>query len=110
MPSTFSDPTPIASSDEEILEIANKQHKLSEFLDRKNFKTYEELKRKLEEVLSGDSFSSKSAAEMAEEEDRPSAPAPVAASKPAPAPAKSLGDDGDDEDVMSYFQKIAAEE
>ena len=54
--------------------------------------------------------SAKSAAEIAEEEDRPVAAAPVAASKPAPAPAKSLGDDGDDEDVMSYFQKIAKED
>jgi hypothetical protein len=107
--STFSDPAPIASDDEDILAIANKQYKLSEFLDRKNFKSYDELKKKLEEVLSGDSFSTKSAAEIAEEEDRPVAAAPKIASKPAPA-AASLGEDGDDEDVMSYFQKIAAEE
>lgn len=103
--STFSDPSPISNDDEEILRIANSQHKLSEFLDRKNFKSYDELKKKLEEVLSGDSFSAKSAAEIAEEEPA-SAPPPKIASKPAP----SLGEDGDDEDVMSYFQKIAAEE
>jgi len=80
---------------------------LSEFTDRKNFKSYDELKKKLNEVLSGDSFASKSAAEIAEQEDRPVASAPKIASKPAPAP-KSV--DEDDDDVMSYFEKIAKED
>jgi hypothetical protein len=108
--STFSDPAPISQDDEEIVRIANAQHKLSEFTDRKNFKSYDELKKKLEEVLSGDSFTGSTAAAIAEE-DRPvaytptipSKPAPVAASKPAPS-------DDDDEDVMSYFEKIARED
>jgi len=104
--SSFSDPTPVASSDEEILAIANKQHKLSEFTDRKNFKSYEELKQKLEQVLSGDSFTNKTAAQMSEE-DRPVAAAPTFASKPAPTPSKSIDED---EDVMSYFEKIAKED
>ena len=108
--SAFGDPSPIANGDEEeILRVANAQHKLSEFLDRKNFKSYDELKQKLEQVLSGDSFASKSAAEIAEEEDRPVAAAPKMPSKPAPAPAVSKMDD-DDEDVMSYFEKIAKED
>jgi hypothetical protein len=104
--SSFSDPAPIAQEDEDILAIANAQHKLSEFTDRKNFKSYDELKKKLNDVLSGDAFASKSAAEIAEE-DRPTAQAPKIASKSAPAP-KSVAED-DDEDVMSYFQKIADE-
>jgi hypothetical protein len=45
---------------------------------------------------------------MAEQEDRPVAAAPTFASKPAPAPKAVAVDD--DEDVMSYFKKIAAEE
>ena len=103
--SAFAEPSTISTDDEAILKIANSQHKLSEFLDRKNFKSYDELKRKLEEVLSGDSFASKSAAEIAEE-DRPVAEAPKIASKPAPAMASA----DDDEDVMSYFAKIAKED
>ena len=103
--SSFSDPTPVASSDEEILAIANKQHKLSEFTDRKNFKSYDELKQKLEQVLSGDSFTNKTAAQISEE-DRPVAAAPAFVSKPAPT-AKSVDED---EDVMSYFEKIAKED
>ena len=106
--SVFSDPCPVAEDDEEIVRIVNAQYKLSEFTDRSNFKSYDELKKKLDAVLSGDTFSGKSAAQMAEQEDRPVAAAPTFASKPAPAP-KAMAED-DDEDVMSYFKKIAAEE
>jgi gp32 DNA binding protein like len=106
--SAFMEPSPAANSDEGLVAVVNAQHKLSEFLDRKNFKSYDELKKKLSEVLSGDSFAGKSAADMAEEEDRPVAQAPKMASKPAFTPAKSSTPD-DDDDVMSYFQKIAEE-
>ena len=104
--SAFMEPAAIGS-DEEIVKIASAQHKLSEFTDRKNFKSYDELKKKLNEVLSGDSFASKSAAQIAEDEDRPVAQAPKIASKPAPAP-KAMEED--DDDVMSYFEKIAKED
>ena len=104
--SAFMEPAPIGD-DETIVNIASAQHKLSEFTDRKNFKSYDELKKKLNEVLSGDSFASKSAAEIAEQEDRPVASAPKIASKPAPTP-KSVAED--DDDVMSYFEKIAQED
>ena len=105
--SAFADPSAISSDDEAILKIANTQFKLAEFLDRKNFKSYDELKKKLEEVLSGDSFAGKSAAELSEQEDRPVASAPKIASKPAPSIASASDDD---EDVMSYFEKIAKED
>ena len=104
--SAFMEPAAIGS-DDEIVKYASAQHKLSEFTDRKNFKSYDELKKKLNEVLSGDSFASKSAAQIAEDEDRPVAQAPKIASKPAPAP-KAMEED--DDDVMSYFEKIAKED
>jgi hypothetical protein len=113
--SVFSEPAPITEDEDKLLAVVNAQHKLTEFTDRKNFKSYDELKKKLEEVLSGDSFASKSAAEIAEQEDRPvraaSEPAKSApaftpkASKPAPSSV-----DDDDEDVMAYFEKIAKED
>jgi hypothetical protein len=103
--SAFMEPAAIGS-DDEIVKIASAQVKLSEFTDRKNFKSYDELKKKLNEVLSGDSFASKSAAQIAEDEDRPVAQAPKIASKPAPAPKAMEEDD----DVMSYFEKIAKED
>jgi hypothetical protein len=105
--SVFAEPAPIGD-DDFIVGVAAGQTKLAEFVDRKNFKSYDELKKKLNEVLSGDSFMSKSAAELADE-DRPVASAPKIASKPAPAP-KSASMDEDDDDVMSYFEKIAKED
>ena len=100
--SVFSEPSAIGD-DESIVKVAQGQHKLAEFLDRKNFKSYDELKKKLNEVLSGDSFVNKSAADFAEE-DRP---APKMQSKPAPKMAEVTDDD---DDVMSYFEKIAKED
>ena len=76
-------------------------------MEEKNFKSYDELKKKLNEVLSGDSFASKSAAQIAEDEDRPVASAPKIASKPALKMAEVTDDD---DDVMSYFEKIAKED
>ena len=104
--SAFMDPAPIGT-DEEIERALNSRYKLVEFIDRKNFKSYDELKKKLNEVLSGDSFAGKSAAQMADEEDRPVATAPKIASKPAPKMPEVTDDD---DDVMSYFEKIAKED
>jgi len=109
--SSFSDPIALSPDDEVILKVANSQHKLAEFTARSNFKTYDELKKKLDQVLSGDSYASPSAADMAEE-DRPVAKAPSMSSMSAPAPSqsKSAPVDNDDDDVMSYFEKIARED
>jgi hypothetical protein len=109
--STFMEPSPIGS-DEEITRVLSARYPLAEFLDRKNFKSYDELKKKLEQVLSGDSFVAKSAAAIAEEEDRPVASAPKIAAAPAPAPkvSKPAPSLDEDDDVMGYFEKIARED
>jgi hypothetical protein len=110
--STFMEPAPLAQGDEEkMVEIINREYRLSEFLDRKNFKTFEELSRKLADVLDGESTPIKSAASLSEDDNyvapsrTASAPAPVA-SKPVSVSKPAAEDD---EDVMSYFQKIADE-
>jgi hypothetical protein len=105
--SVFMEPAALGS-DEEIVKIAEKQYKLAEFNDPSNFKSYDELKQKLDAVLSGDTFASKSAAEIADEVE----PAPVKEAAPiksAPAPEPKVATD-DDDDVMSYFERIAAED
>jgi len=107
--STFAEPSAIADDDEEILDIAKQQHKLSEFLDAKNFKSYDELKKKLDMVLNGD-FVGMTAEEIAEQEDRPVMEAPQPAAKPpvkvASKPAKEPSVTDDDDDVLSYFQSL----
>lgn len=113
--STFSDPAPVKSTDEEILAVVNQQHKLGEFLDPKNFKSYEELKAKLDSVLSGDG--QVPTAEQLTQEPLAtmpppsfiSAPAPSYSAAPVPA-AKGPEINDEDEDVMDFFKKIADEE
>jgi len=104
--SMFMEPSAVGS-DEEIVKVAGGQYKLAEFIDPSNFKSYDELKQKLDQVLSGDSFASKSAAEIADEEPAVAA-APEPKSAPAPQPKAVTADD--DDDVMSYFERIAAED
>ena len=107
--SIFMEPSPLGS-DEEIVKVASGQHKLVEFIDPSNFKSYDELKQKLDSVLSGDTFASKSAAEIADEvEPAPVREAAPIKSAPAPEPKVAVTAD-DDDDVMSYFERIAAED
>lgn len=49
--SEFDDPSSLSDSDEELEKIWNQQHSLQEFLDPKNFKSYEELQTRLNRVL-----------------------------------------------------------
>jgi hypothetical protein len=49
--SLFDASRPLKDDDAELERIWNKQHSLKEFVDPKNFKSYEELKRRLDEVL-----------------------------------------------------------
>lgn len=86
--------------DDELEAIWNKQHSLQEFLDPKNFKTYEELKAKLEMVLSGTTSINK-----AEDVDLDES-APVIKAKPKSKPPVDLDLDDEDES-LSYFAKLA---
>jgi hypothetical protein len=107
--SVFNAPSPVANSDDQILEIVNKQHKLKEFLDRKNFKTYEELSRKLVSVLNSEMAPVASAASM-NDDDEPYTPPVRQETKKAAVKISAPADDGDDDEAMSYFKKIAMEE
>jgi len=104
--SAFQEPSPVADSEEEILAIANSQHKLTEFLDKKNFKTYEELARKLASVLEGNSNSAPSAASISDD-DEPVRQVKATAPKSKVSIASS---DDSDEEALSYFKKIAMED
>jgi hypothetical protein len=110
--SAFAEPTPVAPSDEAILAVANRQVKLGEFLEAKNFKSYEELKTKLDSVLSGDGQVptaeqlTNEPLSVAEPKSFPSAPPPNVGGM---AITKAPEINEDDDDVMSFFQKIADE-
>ena len=111
--SEFDTPSPISEDDSIIENIWNKQHSLTAFLDPKNFKSYDELKKKLDMVLSGGTSAIKKAEEVTLGEDANYVQQEVRAAKPmaAPktAPAKEVDFDDDDES-LSYFSKLASDD
>jgi hypothetical protein len=97
--SEFETPTVVASDDNAIKEIWAKQYALKPFLAPDNFKTYDELKEKLNRVLAG--------TRNAETVDKTSLPTQ------GNGKAKSMNDSvdaSDDDDTMSYFSKLAEDE
>ncbi|OUW35486.1 MAG: single-stranded DNA-binding protein [Verrucomicrobia bacterium TMED175] len=99
--SEFDSVTPLKSTDEELESIWNSEHSLADFTASSNFKSYDELKTRLDAVLSG-TVATKTAAAMIEEDETPFVP--DFKSEPAPQPASD-----DDDDAMSYFEKLANE-
>ena len=106
--SEFDSPSPLSNDDEEMENIWNKEYSLQEFLDKKNFKTYEELQRRLNKVLGIDGGASTQKASRAASiaDDEEEAPAPTFKAKEAVA-APSVDDDDSD---MDFFKKLAEED
>ena len=102
--SEFSAPSPIFESDDEIEEVINKQYPLSEFSSPDNFKSYDELKTRLNNVLSGKQSAGRSIGETIDEDEKEYAPAYQSS-----APKKMESVETEDDDAMSYFEKLANE-
>jgi hypothetical protein len=111
--SEFDTPSSISEDDSIIENIWNKQHSLTAFLDPKNFKSYDELKKKLDMVLSGGTSAIKKAEEVTLGEDanyvQPATAAARPAAAPKAAPTKEVDFDDDDES-LSYFSKLASDD
>jgi hypothetical protein len=108
--SEFDKPSEIAESDDEIGEIWQKQHSLAAFLDAKNFKSYEELKKKLNFVLNGPQGSSKKAEKVDLDEDVVETKKEAkTTSIPTTKVKREEVDFSDDDDSLSYFAKLAEE-
>ena len=94
----------LGGDDAKLEEVYKQTHALSEFLDPANYKSYNELKARLNEVL-GDAEVERDY----ENDDVPMDYAPAPKSAPDPmenAPAASSSGDKDDE-TLSYFAKLA---
>ena len=90
--------TPSALGDDSMIEgIWKKQYALKEFTASTNFKSYEELKTRLDAVLSG-TVSVGNVTDAMDDE-------PIASPKVDTKPVESKQDDEDD--TMDYFQKLA---
>ena len=99
--SEFDKPSPLSKDDDDLERIWKSEYKLTEFLDKTNFKSYDQIKERLNVVLgiAGAVGTVASGSPVVER---------VAQQKAAPA-TKTAADDGDDED-LSYFEKLAEED
>jgi len=103
--SEFDGVSALSDDDDALDAIWQKQYPLADFHAPSNFKSYDELKRRLDDVLSGTITAS--AAAMIDEDvvETPTfkeESAPSFASTPRPS-------EEDEDDTMSYFQKLANE-
>lgn len=112
--SAFKSPSAIAGSDDDLEAIYNKQHDMTEWTDPKNFKSYDELKARLAVVLGESStpMTAKVMGSLDQTSDTPGFPEQATPSvTSAPAPVVSTAESSmDDDDTMSYFAKLAAED
>ena len=103
--SEFDKLSALSKDDDELEKIYGKQYSLTEFTAPSNFKTYDELKTRLDLVLSGTVRASNVATLM---EDEPTSTVTVD-TKAVPTPTVKVSND-DEEDTMSYFEKLAEED
>jgi hypothetical protein len=105
--SIFDVPKTLLSNDDELESLWKKQHSLKEFIEQKNFKSYEELKKRLDEVLG-----------EAQEENwmKPANKEPVAKVAEKPVFNKPLNADkasspgfdvDDDDEELESFKRLA---
>ena len=98
--SEFEGVSQIKESDDQIKTIWSTQHPLKPFLAPDNFKTYDELKEKLNRTITG-----VRSATTADKTDLPPQNGSVAKSNDVTPTSAS-----DDDDTLSYFSKLAEEE
>ena len=98
--SEFEGVSAIADNDDSIKAIWEKQYPLKPFLDADNFKSYEELKEKLNRVITGTKST-----DTVENVDLPSTSTGTVQSKDSVSTASA----SDSDDTLDYFSKLAEE-
>ena len=107
--SEFDSSSPLLSGDDDELEkVYNSMYSLADFLDKRHFKSYDELKAKLDRVLGRTGAAPAARAEDYEPAPVAAAPAMKAAAAPKVSDEVSFGDD--DDDSLSFFEKLAEED
>lgn len=99
--SEFAAVSSLSESEDELREIYDRMYDLNEFSDPASYKTYDELSARLALVLG--QVVAPQRADMAFQAE----PAPM---KTAAAPVVAATAEADEDDTMSYFAKLAAEE
>jgi hypothetical protein len=107
--SEFDKPSALFDGDDDRLkEIYDSLHSVSEFIDPKNYKSYDELKRKLIEVL-GEEEVNGSRSMIHHEMINEPAHAGLSQAADAPSPKSFVADEDEDdgENTLEYFKKLA---
>jgi len=112
--SEFEDASPLMNDDEELESLWKQEHSLQTFIQPKEFKSYDELKTRLNKALGLDggisaarsSVTESSAAPWDGESTQAASKPKTAAAKPAPSKMPEMDDDED----MDFFKKLAEEE
>ena len=108
--SEFETPSALAEDDAELEAIWEKQYSLSEFTAPTNFKSYDELQTRLNTVLSGTTkVGNVTDMQTGSAFDDSPSTTTVVDTKEEPAPTVSVSNTEDDDDTMSYFEKLAEE-
>ena len=103
--SEFEDASPILDGDDDKLEeLWKTQYSLQEFLAPSNFKSYDELKTKIQTVLGGNVRFVETAEETKEEAFTNTTDSDTTSKE-----SNSVSEDVDDDDALSYFEKLANE-
>ena len=100
--SEFTAVTPLLDDDDALEAIWKKENSLKEFIDADQFKSYDDLKKRLEYVLG-----SKRPTSSIEEEDTDRGAAEELVTAAVSTSPSSVNED--DDDALSYFQKLAEE-
>ena len=105
--SSFDSTSALLDGDDEALEeLYGKQYSLADFTSPTNFKSYDELKTRLDAVLSGTVVANTTVQTLME--DEPTSTVKVD-TKPKSTPTVEVVVDNDEDDAMSYFEKLAEE-
>ena len=99
--SEFDSPAPLLDDDDALEALWKKEYSLADFTAQSNFKSYDDLERRLKSVL-GQKKTQRPAfdEELEDESEGRGTPPPVAA---------AVASDADADDALSYFQKLAEE-
>jgi hypothetical protein len=100
--SEFDTVSPVSNDDEVLKKIWDSEYSLQELLDKKHFKTYDELKRRLEKAIG---VSENTPYSPMNEPEMASAPVFKTAAAPVAATAASAFDDEDED--LSFFKNLA---
>ena len=108
--SEFAKPSPLFEDDDEMEVLWKKQNSLQEFIDAKNFKSYDDLKTKLNRVLGLDKpaqVARKAAVATINKAIEDDAPWVEEASAPSFKTAPAASHIDDDDEGLEFFKKLA---